>query len=72
MPMPKITDIVKFVNADTEAAAFCCDRGITGKIISVVNGLYEIDVGFNYTIYSAATNLLVVASQLEIPIPEDC
>lgn len=69
---PNLNDIVKFVVANSEAAAFCMGRGITGKIVKQSAGeLFEIDVGFDYNIYAHPGDLEVVATQLEVPFPED-
>lgn len=70
-PTPKITDIIKFVVANSEAAEFCMSRGITGKVVEMVNGTLEIDTGFGYFIYANNSDVEVVASQSDVPHPED-
>lgn len=69
--MPDKYDIVKFVNPITEAAQFCMKHGITGVIISVQDGLFEINTGFYYTIFARSHEIAIVVSRSEVPIPED-
>lgn len=69
--LPAYGDIVKFVKPSSEAATFCKSLGITGKIISVDSEIYEINVGFDYSIFARASEIAVVATKLDIPLSED-
>ena len=69
--MPKINDIVKFVNPLTEAAEFCRQHNITGVVVRSIMGVWEINTGFSYYIYAKQSEIEVIVTSSEIPVPED-
>jgi hypothetical protein len=67
-----IGDIVKFNDLATyEAATFCRDKGITGRIVREEAGLFAIDVGFSYEVFAKPDQLVLVTTSDKIPHPID-
>lgn len=81
--MVQLGNIIKFnENATQQAAIWCRDNGIHGKVIQHVSDLYELEVGLYYKIYARPDQFDVIAQTGTIetipyelanfaPIPDD-
>lgn len=78
-----IGKIVKFCNATNDAAKWCIEHDLPGKVIGAEFGIFKVDVGLYYNIYVNTYQMIVIGNsgddieklpkdmQDSAPVPDD-
>lgn len=64
--------IIKFTKeAESIAAQWCYNNGVTGYIVDFVDNRYKVAAGLGYYIYVSEKEFEIIAQRVDVPLPYD-